>query len=273
MTWHVEESVWDAYTSGRLDTAAEASVETHVVGCVECRAAARSLVVPAAVDAVWDEVRTTIARPTLPLPLRVLRRFGVRGDDLVIVSAADSLLLPAAVAIGFAIMCGCLAGLADLGPASREAVFLALAPLVPVLAVVASYDALDPLRELAEPTPYNKLRMALLRATAALAVAVPATMAIGLIVPNMHDLAFMWLAPSLGLTVGSLVLLTWLEAWATGGLVATAWLGCVFTLRGGDKVDVLVTPLVQTAFVVVALALTATLVLRTTTLRLQGGSL
>ncbi len=109
-----------------------------------------------------------------------MRRLGVAPDDVVVVSAADAFLVPWAVAVGFAVVSACVVGLAGLGPASRDAAFLALAPLVPVLAVVASYDALDPLREVMAPTPYSKLRLALLRATAALAVAVPATMAIGL---------------------------------------------------------------------------------------------
>ena len=57
MTWHVEPSVWEAYVAGQLDLAAEASVETHVVGCAECRAAANSHVAPEAAEAVWTQVR------------------------------------------------------------------------------------------------------------------------------------------------------------------------------------------------------------------------
>ena len=129
-----------------------------------------------------------------------MRRLGVAADDAVVVSAADSFLVPWAVAVGFAVAVRLRRRAGGSGPGQPDAAFLALAPLVPVLAVVASYDALDPLREVVAATPYSKLRLALLRATAALAVAVPATMAIGLVVPNMEDLALAWLAPSLGLT-------------------------------------------------------------------------
>jgi hypothetical protein len=273
MSWHVDTPVWEAYAAGRLDPTAELSVESHLTGCPDCRAAARSQVVPVVVDEVWTRVRETISTPPLTLPQRAMRRVGVRPDDAVVVSAADTFLLPWAVAVGFAVVSACVVGLAGLGPAGRDAAFLALAPLAPVLAVVASYDALDPVREVMAATPYSKLRLALLRATAALVVAVPVTMTIGLVVPHMDDLAFAWLAPSLGLTAAALVLLTWFEAWVTGALMASAWVTVVALLRTGDQVDALTTPFGQGAFVVAAGVLALALVLRTSTLRLQGGEL
>jgi antitoxin component of MazEF toxin-antitoxin module len=273
MSWHVDVHIYGAYAAGRLDPAAELSVDSHLTACSDCQAAARSQVAATQVDEVWTRVRTTISAPALTLPQRVMRRLGVRPDDAVVVSAADAFLVPWAVAVGFAVVSACVVGLAGLGPTGREAAFLALVPLVPVLAVVASYDALDPVRELVAVTPYSQLRLALLRATAALAVAVPATMAIGLVVPHMEDLALAWLAPSLGLSVAALVLLTWFEAWVTGGLLASAWVTGVALLRTGDHVDALTTPFVQVAFVIGAGVLALALVLRTSTLRLQGGEL
>ncbi len=273
MSWHIDAPVWAAYATGRLDSAAELSLESHLVECAPCRSAARSHVPPATTAALWSGVRATISAPAPSVAQRLMRRLGVRADDAVVVSAADAFLVPWAVAVGFAIVSACVVGLADLGPASRDMAFLALVPLVPVLAVVASYDALDPLRELAAATPYSKLRLALLRATAALALAVPATMAIGIVIPDMDDLAFAWLAPALGLTVAALVLLTWFEAEVTGALVASAWVTVVVLLRTQGRVDVLTTPAVQLAFVVGAGVLALALVLRTATLRLQGGEL
>jgi hypothetical protein len=273
MTWHVEPSVWEAYVAGRLDLAAEASVETHVVGCAACRAAAKAHVAPEAAEAVWAQVRGTISAPPLALPLRVLRRARIRDDDLVAVSAADSLMVPWAVAVGFAVACACVVGLAGLGSVNRDMAFLVMAPLIPVLAVVAAFDALDPLREVAAPTPYSKLRLALLRATACLVVAVPATTAIGLVVPGMEDLAFVWLAPSLGLTVGALVLITWFEAQVAGAMIASLWVSAVVVVRTSGSVDALTAAPVQLACAGAGIVLAAALVLRTSTLRLQGGDL
>lgn len=273
MTWHIDAPVWEAYAAGRLEPVAELSLESHLVGCHECRSSARSQVASGTADVVWSGVRATISAPAPSLPQRALQRLGVAPADGVVVTAADAFLVPWAVAVGFAVASACIVGLMGLGQASRDAAFLALAPLVPVLAVVTSYDALDPLRELMATTPYSKLRLALLRATAALTVAVPATMAIGLVVPGMDDLVLAWLAPSLGLTLAALLLLTWFEAWVTGVLVASAWVTVVALLRTGDRVDELTTLVGQVGFVVGAGVLVLALVLRTSTLRLQGGEL
>ena len=273
MSWHLEQHTWEAYAAGRLDPVAGASVEAHVTGCAQCRDAARSIVTPAQTTAVWEAVRTSIAQPVLPAPLRPLRRLGVPTQDLVVVSAADSLLVPWAAAVGFAVLSACLVALAGLSPSNQDAAFFALAPLVPVLAVAMSYDALDPLREISLATPYSKLRLALLRATATLTVAVPATLAFGLVVPGMQDIAFAWLLPSLGLTTGLLVLLTWLEAPFAGAVVASSWVVLVLVLRFGGDVLVLTSQSAQLACVALALLLGAMLFVRTSSLRLQGGQL
>jgi hypothetical protein len=271
VSWHVDDRVWEAYAGGWLDPAAEASVETHVTGCADCRAAAGGYAPVATAATVWTGVRETIAVPAPSGLVRFLQRLGVRGEDLVLLSAADALLVAWAAAVGVAIACACLVGLAGFDPVDRDAVFLAMAPLAPVLAVVVSYDALDPIREVTAPTPYGKLRLALLRAAASLVVALPATAAIGLVIPGMDNLAFVWLAPSLGLTLGALVLLTWWEARVTGALVALLWVGVVVVVRTGGTVDVLTVPVAQAAFAVAGFVLAAALFLRTSTLRLQGG--
>ena len=271
MSWHVDDRVWEAYADGRLDLAAEASVETHVTGCADCQAAARGYAPAATAATVWTGVCETITAPAPSALVRLLQRLGVRGDDLVLLSAGDSLLVPWAAVVGFAIACACLVGISGLAPVNQDAVFLAMAPLVPVLAVVVSYDALDPIREVIAPTPYSKLRLALLRAAASLVVALPATAAIGLLIPGMDDLAFIWLAPSLGLTLGALVLLTWWEARVTGAMVASLWVGVVVVVRTNGTVDVLTVPVAQATFAAAGFVLAAALFLRTSTLRLQGG--
>jgi hypothetical protein len=207
MAWHVEMQVWEEYALGGLDPVTKASVDAHVVSCATCREAAKEHVEPVTLEAVWPSVRDRIAQPVLPPWLRPLRRVGVPDDDLVVLSAA-SLLVPWAMAVGAALACALLAGLT---PRYQDSTFLLLAPLIPVLAVVAAHDSTDPLREVSGPTPYTKVRLALLRTVAALVVAVPATMMIGLLIPGLGPLAFRWLLPALGLTLAALVLLTWLR--------------------------------------------------------------
>jgi hypothetical protein len=269
MTWHVDVQVWEAYAAGRLDPAAGASVDAHVVSCPTCRAAAKGHVEPVTLEAVWPAVSARIARPVLPPWLRPLRRLGVPDEALVVLSVA-SLLVPWTIAVGTALACAMLAGLT---PRYQDTTFLLLAPLVPVLAVVAAYDSTDPLRDLTAPTPYSKVRLALLRTVAALAVAVPATMAVGLLIPGLEPLAFQWLLPALGLTLSALVLLTWLTAPSAGGIVSLAWAAAVLTLSRADGVAILTAPGVQAGFAAGAAVLVALFVIRTSTLRLPGGDL
>jgi hypothetical protein len=205
----------------------------------------------------------------LPPWLRPLRRLGVPDDDLVVLLSA-SLMVPWALAVGAALACAMLAGLM---PRYQATSFLLFAPLIPVLAVVAAYDSTDPLREVSAPTPYSKVRLALLRTVAALVVSVPATMAIGLLIPGLEPLAFRWLLPALGLTLAALVLLTWLTAEAAGGAVCAAWVAAVTTVGRTHEVDVLVTAGAQTGFAVAAAVLAAVFLIRTSTLRMPGGDL
>ncbi len=273
MSWHPEPPVWQAYASGRLDPTAELSVETHLTACPHCRTTVAAQVPQASVGLVWNRVRDSVAVPTPSRVHRVLRRLGVREDDAVVVAAADALLVPWAAAVGLAVAAAVVTGFAGLGPAGQEAFFLAVAPLVPVLAVVVAHDVLDPLREVVAVSAYSALRLALLRAVASLAVAVPVTTALGLLLPGLDGLAVLWLAPGLGLTLAALVLLTWFEARVTGALLGLGWVGVVALLRLGGDVHVLTGPAAQVLFLVGAGALGLTLVLRTSSLRLQGGGL
>ena len=75
--------------------------------------------------------------------------------------------------------------------------FLAVAPIAPCLVVASSYDPwLDPALEPELVTPYPMLRLILLRTIAVLALALPAVLLFGLVVPG--ETAFAWLLPAVG---------------------------------------------------------------------------
>ena len=261
MAWHVTDPLWKAYAEGALDAAAEASVETHVTSCAQCRLAAGAHAPQAA--PVWHAVQATITRPGLAWPLRGLRRLGIPEDHLVVVGASDALALSWGVAVGGALTAVLVTALAG---ARQELAFLLLVPLVQVLAVMASFSSTDALRELAGTTPLSALRVALLRTAAALTIALPATMAIGWLVPNLDALTFTWLLPALGLVLAALVLHTWLAPWPSAGVVAAAWAVVVAAMHTH-----LATTLAQSFFAALAVALAVLLVLRTTVVH-PGGS-
>lgn len=268
--WHVDAEVWAAYASGRLDPVAESSVEAHAVGCERCRGSARVQVDSTELAPVWQEISLQIQRPRAALPLRWVRRSGVAESDTVVVGAGDGIVLPWVVAVGAAFVCAILAGFAP--TRYQDVWFLMLAPVIPVLAVVAAYDATDPLREVVAATPYSKLRMAFLRTAFALAVALPVTAAIGLLLPGLEDLAFVWLLPGLVLTCTGLVFLTWLSPWRAGALVAVGWGLTVTALARFDDVSVIASAPAQLLCAAVAALMAAVLILRTTVLDLRGGA-
>ena len=268
--WHVDERLWAAYAQGRLDIVAEASVDAHVTGCATCREAAGTLVAPAELALLWETVRSEVTRPRLPWTLRWLRRVGVPDDDLVLLAASDGLALPWALAVAGALACAVLTGLV---PARQDVSFLLLAPLIPVLAVAAAYDAIDPLRGLAAATPYSKLRLAMMRTTATLVVALPVVLAVGMAVPGLEPLAWTWLLPSLAMTTTTLVLVTWLAPWAACGVVAATWAAVVLATAGFQHVTVLTGAAAQGAFVAVVLTMGALLVVNPTLPRRLGGGI
>lgn len=270
--WHVQPELWRAYVAGTLEAAAEASVETHVTGCPACRAAARTQVAPAMPEAVWRGVQATVTAPRVPVLLRWLRRLGVPEDELVLLGTADAVLLPWLTAVGAALAVALISGLGATAAATYDTLFLASAPLVPVLAVVAAFDTTDSLREVSAATPYSKLRLALLRTTAALVVAVPVTTAIGLVVPGLESLAFTWLLPGLGLTTSALVLLTWLPPRVVGGAVALAWAVFAGSAGRADRLDLITAATAQVLFACAGLALAAVLAVRTSSWKLLGGA-
>ena len=266
-TWHLDDATWHAYAAGALDPAGEASVEAHVTGCATCRAAARAV---AAVDtaAVWTAVRDRVTGPQLAVPLRWLRRLGMPEHELVLLGAADAVMLPWVTAVGAALACALVSGLS---PLRGGTAFLGLAPLIPLLAVMAAFDATESLREVSAPTPYSKLRLALLRTTAAMAVAVPVTTVIGLVIPHLHLLAFAWLVPGLALTSTALALLTWLPPRVVGGVLASLWIVGVGMAGGADRLDLVTAPWSQAVLATAAAVSTGAFVLRTTNWRLTGG--
>lgn len=265
--WHVDGQLWQAYAAGRLDQVAEASIDAHVNGCTTCQAGARAAVSPATTEELWRGIQAEVRRPELPRTLRWLRRLGVREDDLALLAASDGFLLPWATAVGSALVCALLTGATS---TLQQETFALLAPLVPVLAVVAAFDAIESVRDLVRTTPYSKLRLSLLRTTATLVVAIPATMPIGLVIPGLEQLAFSWLLPALALTGGTLVLLTWLGPWTATGVVAATWTATVIGTVRTTGVDILSAPASQALFAALACALAVALVLRTSPRRLLG---
>ena len=239
------------YAAGRLDPVAQAAVETHVERCASCRADTAALVAPASLAPVWDRVLVEVRTPEPGRVTRLLRRLRIPEVDVVVLRASGNLVVALAVAVAASLAFALVA--AQLSHDRQQLAWLTIAPLLPALLVAGAYDSTDPIRELADATPYSKLRVALLRTLVAVLGAVPLVVLMGL-VPEIDVSVVAWLLPALAIACVLLVLLTRLSAAVSVAAVAAVWVLGVAALRAGDQLDQVTAPLGQSLSLLVAVA-------------------
>ena len=247
--WHAGLDLLRQYAAGRLDPVAQAAVETHVERCVQCRSDTSVLVTPAALAPVWDRVVVEVRTPEPGRLTRLLRQLHVPEVDVVVLRASANLVVALALAILAALVFAVVA--AQLSRERQEMAWLAIAPLLPALLVAGAYDSTDPVRELAEPTPYSKLRVALLRTLVGAVGALPLVLLMAL-VPEIDVSVASWLLPALAIALVLLVLITRMSAAVSVGSVAVVWVLGVAALRAGDQIDQVTAPLGQSLSLLVA---------------------
>lgn len=268
--WHASQEMLAAYSNGSNPPVVDDAIEAHIAACPACRARLAADACESGLEAVWERVQETVSVPSHGASAKVLMFLGVPEEDLVVVRASAGLHRPWTMAVLGAVVAAIAA--ASVSPRLQDYVFIVLAPLIPVLAVAVAYDLADPFRELSTSTPAGKLRIALLRAVAALLAALPLTVAVGLFVPGLSGLAFVWLLPAFMLSSLLLLLLTWLSAWKATFVVVFVWLGAAGIVGPSGPGFVAPAALAGQIICAVLTALfIAGLALRTTSTRFQGG--
>jgi hypothetical protein len=183
---------------------------------------------------------------------RLLRGAGLPAPEARLVAVASAFrgvwLVGVAAVLAFAALA------AALGHARGVWLFLAVAPVVPCLLVASSYDPqLDPALEPELVTPYPALRLILLRTIAVLALALPAVLLFGLLVPG--ETAFAWLLPAVGFVAVVLAASTWVSPLRAAIAVSLTWLGLVSLLATRSSApDAMVQGRAQAGFLVLAAA-------------------
>lgn len=248
-SWHVDDAALARWVQGTDGSVLGASVEQHLVTCPDCRAR-----VPAepVVDQVWTRVRDLVEVPKVSLLERSLSRLGLPEVDARIVAVSPA--FRGAWLVGLSALLAFVTAAGSFGEGRGMLAFLAVAPLVPALAVALGYDPeLDEALDTECATPYSRVRMVLLRSMALLLVAGPAFVAASLLVPG--SIAFWWLAPAVGCTVVVLALSTWTAPLTAAGAVGTGWLLLVSSVaRRGTATDVLAADYLATYAAVTAAA-------------------
>lgn len=238
------------YASGALDEATAWSVEAHVPGCAPCRAVLAARLDGSRLERNKSVLLTRLALPGPGPAGRVLRWCRVPDHVVTLLSATPALrrsylagvALVLAAAIGAAYLLvpdGLVGGPAVVGPGTAGAAlaagawaallpYLAVAPLVPLIAVAAAFSArLDPAYELALAAPVSALWLLLVRAVAVVAVTLVPTAAAALALPGPWWLASALLLPALAVCAAALAAATVVGP-VTGAIGAgTAWVAVV----------------------------------------------
>lgn len=196
--WHADADDLADYLSGRATAVLAASLETHLLGCAQCRDRLAAISSPLDQERAWARLADAIDRPS-------------RGPWIVRSAAATPVMLQAALV---AVL---LVGLVPLLAAtafgdSGLVTLLVVAPLAPVAAVALAYrDSSDPSGEMALAAPVAGLRVVALRALLVTAAALPLAVVVLLavdawLVEVSVELAFAWCLP--GLAMSALVLVS-----------------------------------------------------------------
>ncbi len=219
--WHIDDVALARYRSGELDRVTAVSVEAHVTACDTCRGYV-SLDTDR-LDRLWAGVADRV-EPAGPDPLeQVLRAVGVPAHLARVAAVGPSLRMPFVAAVVAVMTFGVVAAAQANGEAF--ALFLALAPLVPVAGVALVYaTAHDPIREVALAAPLDSFRLLLGRAVMVLAVAVLAGLAAWPFVAGPWAAGFWaWLLPGLALALGTLALSSRWDPWVAASTITGGW--------------------------------------------------
>jgi hypothetical protein len=252
--WHADDHDLGAYLAGRTTPVLAGSLETHLMGCADCRARLGALSSPTDQQLAWDRLADAVDRPS-------------RSPWIVRSAVATPVMVQAAL---LAVL---LIGLVPLVAATvfgngGIVTLLVLAPLAPVAAVALAYrDTSDPSGEMGLAAPAAGLRLVALRALMVAVVALPLAVGVLLAVDTwLGDvplrLAFAWCLP--GLALAALVLLagtTRIDPAQVAVVASVGWALLVGSIVVADRTlapetlaDLVAGPLVQVAALAVAAA-------------------
>lgn len=227
-TWHADEALLAHYAADELDDARAYSVEAHLMACENCRTALAPAVDAERLDAMWAEVADRVDAPHPGIVERGLMWLGVKEHAARLLAATPSLRLSwfaaEALVLGFAVS---TADRAVGGPEADLAtlLFLMMAAILPVAGVAVAFGPrVDPTYEIGTAAPMRGYRLLLVRATAVLVTSLALTSAAALALPGLGWTAAAWLLPSLGLTLGTLALATYLRPLRAAAGVGLTWM-------------------------------------------------
>lgn len=226
--WHLPDDDIRRYAALGLAPPVLWSADAHLAACAACRERLTAAAPPDLVGDGWARLDAELDAP-LPGPVeRLLVRVGVPDHTARLLAATPTLRRSwlAAVVLTLALT-ALLANLA------HPAVFLVVAPLLPLTGVALSFGPrVDPTFEIALVAPMHTFRLVLLRCAAVLATTTALSGLASLALPDLGLAALGWFLPSLALTVTSLALSPRFGPVTAAALVGAGWLALVAATFG-----------------------------------------
>jgi hypothetical protein len=223
--WHLDHDLVERYASGLTGRVTSASVEQHLVGCSSCRGLLAPYADPVRSGRIWDGVVERVQAPVVRPVERALRACGTSDTTARLLAVTPSLRGSWLVGVVLVLV---IAELAASSSPGGIAVFVALAPVLPVISVAAAFGGeMDRAREMVAAAPYPPVRLLLVRTLAVVATTVLPATGLALLVPGSTLLAMGWLLPSLALAGTVLVLTPQAPALPTAAVLAGAWMTLV----------------------------------------------
>ena len=177
-------------------------------------------------------VQAALDAPRESLLARALRRLGVPDLAVPLITATPALRRSWFVAIAIAVLFAVSASSNEARDAvERIAIFLTLAPLVPLLGVALAFGrGVDPTHDIVVAAPRDTFRVFLIRAATVLVASSVLLLAGSAFLPAGGWFRVAWLLPALMLTVVTMALSAGRDARIVAGAVAGAWIVAVIVV-------------------------------------------
>lgn len=224
-SWHIAPELVRRYVAGDVGPGTALSVDQHLLGCASCRTEVGATVDRHRTERLWQEVRRTVEAPRLRPVERLARAAGLDQGTARLLAATP--MLRGAWVLGMVLVLA-LAALVASSEERTVALFLALAPVLPVVGVAYAFGPVgDPSREIAAATPYPALRLLLVRTAVVVSSSLLPALPLSLLLPGSVLPSVAWLLPALAMAGVTLAVADRVPVHHTASALVLAWAGTV----------------------------------------------